>query len=107
GLSTGGAGYGDPLDRTAEAVEKDLTDGTISEWSARHIYGVVLDEQTGRLDAAATDELRAQVMRDRIARGRPYEEFEAEWSQQRPPEEIMGLFGSWPDGAVVTPLMRP
>lgn len=107
GLSTGGAGYGDPLDRDADAVEKDLTDGTISEWSARHIYGVVLDEQTGRLDTAATDELRAQVMRDRLARGRPYEEFEAEWSQQRPPEEIMGLFGSWPDGAVVTPLMRP
>ena len=35
-----------------------------------------------------------------------YEEFEAEWSQRKPPEEILEFFGSWPDGAVVNPLIR-
>jgi acetophenone carboxylase len=37
----------------------------------------------------------------------PYDEFVAEWSTRRPPAEIMDHFGSWPDGAVVTPIMRP
>lgn len=107
GLSTGGAGYGDPLDRDPAAVEKDLTDELISQWAARNIYAVALDEQTGRVDEEATAAKRAQVCEDRKARGVPYDEFVEGWSQRKPPEEILGLFGSWPDGAVVTPLMRP
>jgi acetophenone carboxylase len=107
GLSTGGAGYGDPIDRDPAAVEHDLSAGLISEWAARHIYGVSLNEQTGRIDEAATETLRADVREERKQRGRPYEEFVAEWSRRKPPEEILGLYGSWPDGAVVTPLMRP
>jgi hypothetical protein len=43
----------------------------------------------------------------RLARGVPYDEFVAEWSQRKPDESILRYFGSWPDGAVVTPLMRP
>ena len=45
--------------------------------------------------------------RRRIARGRPYTEFEAEWPQRKPPEEILTWYGSWPDAKVVEPLMRP
>jgi acetophenone carboxylase len=107
GLSTGGAGLGDPIDREPAAVERDVADGLISEWSARNLYAVALDAQTGRVDEAATAALRDEVRRSRLARGRPYDEFVAEWSQRKPPEEILGLYGSWPDGAVVTPLMRP
>lgn len=107
GLSTGGAGLGDPIDREPASVERDVTEGMISQWAARNIYGVALDEHTGRVDAAATESLRADVLRQRLARGRPYDEFVAEWSQRKPPDEIMGLFGSWPDGAVVEALMRP
>lgn len=107
GLSTGGAGYGDPIDRDPAAVERDLKEGMISEWSARNTYAVVLDEHTGRVDEQATERRRAQVCQERIARGRPYDEFVAEWEQRKPAEDILQLYGSWPDGAVVEPLMRP
>jgi acetophenone carboxylase len=107
GLSTGGAGLGDPVDRDPAAVERDLADGMISEQAATTLYGVVLDEQTGRVDAEATQARRDQVRRDRIARGRPYDEFAAGWSQRKPPEDALKLYGSWPDGAVTEPLMRP
>jgi acetophenone carboxylase len=106
GISTGGTGYGDPLDRDPEAVERDLTDGMISEWAARNVYGVRFNPQTGRVDLAGTEELRAERMRARIAGGRTWDDFHADWSTRKPPEEILGLYGSWPDAAVVTPLMR-
>src|SRR5437773_2142115 len=40
GFATGGAGYGDPLERDAAMVEEDLLNGIISEWTAEHIYQV-------------------------------------------------------------------
>lgn len=106
GISTGGAGYGDPIDRDPEAVERDVADGLISEWSAREVYAVRFDARTGRVDVPGTDAARAQVRAERRARGRTWDEFHEEWSQRKPPEEILELYGSWPDGAVVTPLMR-
>ena len=106
GISTGGAGYGDPIDRDPEAVERDVADGLISEWSAANVYAVKVNEQTGRVDKEATAALRAQACEERKARGKTWDEFHANWSQRKPPEEILGLYGSWPDGAVVTPLMR-
>ncbi|MGH3436491.1 MAG: hydantoinase B/oxoprolinase family protein [Sciscionella sp.] len=106
GLSTGGAGYGDPIDREPSSVERDLTEGYISEWSARNLYAVVLDERTGRVDEQRTKELRDEVRRSRIARGKPYDEFVSEWEQRKPPEDVLKLYGSWPDGAVVEPVIR-
>jgi N-methylhydantoinase B/oxoprolinase/acetone carboxylase alpha subunit len=53
GISTGGTGYGDPIDREPEAVEKDVTDGMISDWAAANVYAVRFNEQTGRVDPAA------------------------------------------------------
>jgi hypothetical protein len=73
---------------------------------ARAVYGVVIDERTGRADPEATKAERAAQLASRKQRGVPYEEFEAAWSQRKPPEEILGFFGSWPDGAVVNPLIR-
>ena len=106
GLSTGGTGYGDPIDRDPGAVDLDVSKNLISASVARDVYGVVIDEDTGRVDEPSTKTARDQIVRDRLQRGRPYAEFEAEWSQRKPPEEILGFFGSWPDGAVVTPLIR-
>ena len=105
GLSTGGTGYGDPLDRAPEEVARDVTKNLVSADIARNVYGVVLTGR-GQVNADATRAERAAQVAARLQRGRPYEEFEAEWSQRKPPEEILEFFGSWPDGAVVNPLIR-
>jgi acetophenone carboxylase len=106
GLSTGGTGYGDPLDRDPAAVELDVRKNLVSSEVARHVYGVVIDARTGRVDAGATEAERSTQLAARLERGVPFETFEAQWSQRKPPEEILEFFGSWPDGAVVNPLMR-
>jgi N-methylhydantoinase B len=61
----GGAGFGSPLDRDAEAVKEDVLDEYVSLAAARDKYGVVL---TGSLenydlavDAAATQALRQKM----------------------------------------------
>jgi N-methylhydantoinase B len=57
-LSTsGGGGWGDPLDRPAERVARDVAGGFVSRESAREDYGVVLDARGG-VDAPATTERR-------------------------------------------------
>lgn len=107
GLSTGGTGYGDPIDRDPAAVAADVAKGLVSPEVAESVYGVVLEGATGRVDGAATASARQAVIARRLERGRPYDEFEADWRQRKPAEDILEFFGSWPDGAVITPLMRP
>src|SRR5699024_4806670 len=84
GLSTGGSGLGDPIDRDPDAVENDVTQQYISTWSARNVYSVAIDEHTGRVDEERTRQLRQNVRDERIARGRPYDEFVKEWEQRKP-----------------------
>ena len=52
--STGGGGYGDPLERDAERVRTDVRNGFVSFESAHRDYGVVLDHATLEIDVAAT-----------------------------------------------------
>lgn len=92
----GGSGYGDVLERDPEAVLKDLREGMTTEWAARNIYKVVFEEGTYRLDTEATKALREQTRAERKRRGRPFAEFEAEWLQQRPPDEVLQFYGSYP-----------
>ncbi len=106
-MSTGGAGYGDPLDRDPLAVQQDLQAGLCSSWSAREIYQVAWDAARERIDPAATATLRAAARRARLARGVPFAEFEAAWLQRSPPAEILGLYGSWPDAQPLAPAFRP
>src|SRR5437879_2864158 len=67
--TTGGGGWGDPLEREPELVALDVLEGKVSARAAREDYGVVLVGSDGerRVDAAAT-----RALRDRLgaARGR-------------------------------------
>ena len=56
--SGGGGGYGSPLERPVADVERDIRQGYVSIAAARELYGVVIDEQSLSVDAAATERLR-------------------------------------------------
>jgi len=107
GFSGGGPGYGDPLERDPAAVLEDLRKNIISEWTARNIYRVAYDAERRKLDAEKTREQRDEERRARLARGKPYAEFERAWSQQSPPKEILQWYGSWPDAKPLGPVFRP
>ena len=59
----GGGGFGDPLERPAEQVLRDVMSGYVSVEAARRDYGVVI-HALGRhfaLDIEATEELRREM----------------------------------------------
>ncbi len=58
-MTSGGGGWGSPLDRPAEQVLEDVLDGFVSEASAREDYGVVLTGDGMQVDGARTHESRA------------------------------------------------
>jgi N-methylhydantoinase B len=60
-FSAGGGGYGNPLERDPEAVERDVLFGYVSLASARKDYGVVIDPASLKLDRAQTEKLRAKL----------------------------------------------
>jgi N-methylhydantoinase B/oxoprolinase/acetone carboxylase alpha subunit len=59
--STGGGGWGNPLDREIDAVYEDVLDEYISVGRAREQYGVVVDAGSMQLDRAASEALRATL----------------------------------------------
>jgi len=58
--TTGGGGWGDPLDRPVDEVLRDIAWRKVSIAGARADYGVVVLE-SGEADHAATEELRASM----------------------------------------------
>jgi acetophenone carboxylase len=64
------------------------------------------DSPIGEHLPAETERLRAAERSARAQRGASWEEFQADWQELRPPEEILFAFGSWPDGVVQQPVMR-
>ena len=62
-MTTGGGGWGDPLERESDCVLLDVIQGKISAESARDDYGVVLlgDGDHMKVDGAATAELRREM----------------------------------------------
>jgi len=69
--TTGGGGWGDPLDREPELVGRDVLEGKVSDEAAREIYGVVVravDDATFEIDADATAVRRAQLRAARSPR---------------------------------------
>jgi N-methylhydantoinase B len=84
-VTTGGGGWGDPLEREAELVERDVIEGKVSRLAARDEYGVVPVESSAgaefTVDAARTAKLREELRARRggtplpmIDRGAGYEE---------------------------------
>jgi N-methylhydantoinase B len=54
----GGGGWGDPFERPADEVARDVRDDKVSLAAAREQYGVALDERTLAVNEAMTAELR-------------------------------------------------
>jgi N-methylhydantoinase B len=70
-LSVGGGGWGDPFERPAERVLRDVREHFVSIDGARTDYGVVIDPNTFGLDLEQTRRLRDQPRppRPRFDRG--------------------------------------
>jgi N-methylhydantoinase B len=65
----GGGGYGDPLDRAPDHVERDVVVGLCTREEALRLYGVAIDAG-GSLDVEGTDSARAAARARRRNRGR-------------------------------------
>jgi N-methylhydantoinase B len=59
--AAGGGGYGDPLERDMEQVERDMENGYVSLEGARESYGVVIDPETLTVDREETEKLRESL----------------------------------------------
>ena len=57
-FQSGGGGYGDPLNRSMERVQRDVENGVVTVKKAREDYAVVINEETFEIDQQATRELR-------------------------------------------------
>ena len=77
--SSGGGGFGNPLDRELELVLDDVKDEWLSVAAAREFYGVVIEEIDAeacdfRVDEKATESLRATMRKTGFAEGlAPYQ----------------------------------
>jgi N-methylhydantoinase B len=71
-ITSGGGGWGSPLDRPAEDVLADMLDGFVSRKAAFADYGVVIERE--EIDQEATDALRNEMPRpsEMFHRSRPY-----------------------------------
>lgn len=77
-VSGDGGGYGDPLLRAPQDVLRDVENGLSGVRVAADVYGVVVTksehDEIG-FDAQATELLRAQHRRERLARGVPADDY--------------------------------
>jgi N-methylhydantoinase B len=62
--TTGGGGWGDPLEREADLVLRDVIDGKVSATAARDDYGVVIVPGADA-DSTSIDEQATQALRER------------------------------------------
>jgi N-methylhydantoinase B len=60
----GGGGYGDPLNRDTEQVERDVMNGYVTIESARQSYGVDINPQTMKVNGEKTNTLRKSLRKD-------------------------------------------
>ncbi len=64
---TGGGGFGDPMERDPEAIQRDLDGYCVTEDTARAVYGAVLDAE-GQVDPVATQKHREEIRMERVQR---------------------------------------
>jgi len=72
-LYQGGSGYGDPLERDPARIEKDMSNGLLSDAIAKKVYGFAGTE-------AKTAALRDKLKKKRLAQSVPAERW---WKQER------------------------
>ena len=96
----GGGGYGDVLERSPILVASDLKAELITADIAYKIYGVVIEESTGRVDDAATEACRKEMRRVRLAEAKPFKAFIGEWLKKRPAPHVIKYYGEFPDPRV-------
>jgi N-methylhydantoinase B len=63
-----GGGFGDPFERDADAVARDVRQSRISVAEAASVYGVVLDESEFLPDPEATHACRKRMLNERLTR---------------------------------------
>jgi N-methylhydantoinase B len=65
--TTGGGGWGDPLDRSLDLVRRDVLWGKVSREAAERDYGVVVvgDDEAPEVDEAASAALRTRLREER------------------------------------------
>jgi N-methylhydantoinase B len=65
-VTTGGGGWGDPLDRETERVREDVSWGKVSLEGARRDYGVIFaDEQSLIIDLKESEKQREKMRKER------------------------------------------
>lgn len=62
--TSGGGGYGDPMQRDPELVLADVQNGYVSIARAAEDYGVVIDPETGTVDVEKTEKARRSPAAD-------------------------------------------
>ena len=84
GTSSGGGGYGDPLERDPEAVLESVFDGMITIECARNVYGVAINKATMTIELVATKALRKKIAAERapLEVTSPNEPGAADWVQK-------------------------
>jgi len=96
-VTTGGGGWGDPLEREPELVQRDVSEGKVSLEAAREEYGVALVpgvlEGEFEIDRAGTESFRAALRAKRkaplpmIDRGPGYERMAQTTTMARQPKD--------------------
>lgn len=80
-ITPGGGGYGNPLERDAEAVLQDVRCGFVSKLGAEQDYGVIIEGKSINLNE--TKKLRARIKRQKEAApfdfGPERKEYDAAW----------------------------
>jgi N-methylhydantoinase B len=65
-----GGGLGDPVERTAAEVARDVRQGRLSLMEASTVYGVIVNS-SGTADVALTEECRGNLLRVRLSNASP------------------------------------
>jgi len=60
-ITSGGGGWGDPLERDPKMVLDDVRNEKVSVKRAREAYGVVINEAAMEVDMAETEKLRRKM----------------------------------------------
>ncbi|HLR42911.1 MAG TPA: hydantoinase B/oxoprolinase family protein, partial [Pseudogracilibacillus sp.] len=73
----GGPGFGDPIERRVEEVERDVNEKLVLPRYAEKVFGCVLVEENGdyKVDKEKTEAKRKQIRTDRLERSKPTKEW--------------------------------